>query len=160
VNLPAGEADRQRIAESVNDRVDFGREPAARPSALGMRADGLAEAAFLRAPALCQWALTMVASIIAYSLPGSSARALKRLFPNAAFGPPRKALVRVVQPPKRSGKSRHGAPARSFQITASTNSRLPAIAVTPGGARTARQQIFNPRELAVPQSMAFHRKAS
>src|ERR1019366_213020 len=148
------------IAQRGDEHMDFGREPAARPSALGMRADGLAEAAFLRAPALCRWALTTVAPIIAYSLPGSTARALKRL-PQTPFSAQReKRLCVLLQPPKRSGKSRHGAPARNFQITASTNSRLPAIAVAPGGARTARQQIFNPRELAVPQSMAVHRKAS
>jgi hypothetical protein len=39
----------------------------------------LVEILFLSAPALCWWALTMVASIMAYSLSGSSAKALKRL---------------------------------------------------------------------------------
>jgi hypothetical protein len=47
VNLPAGEADRQRIAQRVDDHMDFGREPAVRA------ADGLVATPFLRAPALC-----------------------------------------------------------------------------------------------------------
>src|ERR1019366_8398225 len=59
----------------------------------------------------------MVASIIAYSLSGSSARALKR-FSQTPFSAQReKRLCVLLQPPKRSGKSRHGAPARNFQIT-------------------------------------------
>src|ERR1700730_16526217 len=96
--------------------MDFGREPAVRA------ADGLVATPFL---ALCGWALTMVASIIAYSLSGSSARALKR-FSQTPFSAQReKRLCVLLQPPKRSGKSRHSAPARNFQITASTKSRLP-----------------------------------
>jgi hypothetical protein len=49
------------IAQSVDERVDFGgQSPAGSP-------DGL-RAVFFRAPALCWWARTMVASIIMYSL--------------------------------------------------------------------------------------------
>ena len=47
VNLPARQADRQRIAESVDDGVNFCREPTARA------AYGLVEAPFLPAPARC-----------------------------------------------------------------------------------------------------------
>lgn len=47
VNLAARQADRQRIAGSVGDGVNFRREPTARA------AYGLVEAPFLRAPALC-----------------------------------------------------------------------------------------------------------
>ena len=47
VNLPARETERQRIAQSVDDSVDFCCEAAARA------AYGLVEAPFLRAPALC-----------------------------------------------------------------------------------------------------------
>ena len=72
VNLAARETERQRIAQSVDDGMDFRCEPAARA------AYRLVATPFLRAPALCWWALTMVASIIAYSLSGSSAKALKR----------------------------------------------------------------------------------
>jgi hypothetical protein len=35
------------------------------------------------------------------------------------------------QLPKRSGRSRHGAPERNFQITASTKSRLPNSLLRP-----------------------------
>lgn len=47
VDLPAGEAERQGIAQGVDDHMDFGGQPAARTSY------GLVEAPFLRAPALC-----------------------------------------------------------------------------------------------------------
>jgi hypothetical protein len=47
VNLPAREAERQRIARRVDDDMDLRREPAARA------ANGLIETPFLRAPALC-----------------------------------------------------------------------------------------------------------
>jgi hypothetical protein len=98
--------------------VDFRREPTARA------ADGLVEIFFLSAPALCWWALTMVASIMAYSLSGSSAKALKRLSQTPLTAQREKRLCVLHQPPKRSGKSRHGVPTRNFQITASTKRRL------------------------------------
>ena len=47
VDLAAGEAERQRVAESVDDHMDLGGRAAARA------AYGLVEAPFLRAPALC-----------------------------------------------------------------------------------------------------------
>ena len=47
VGLAAREAQREGIAESVDNHVDFGREAAARTP------DGLVETPFLRAPALC-----------------------------------------------------------------------------------------------------------
>ena len=47
MDLAAGEAERERIAQSVDDGVDFGRQAAART------AYGLVLAPFLRAPALC-----------------------------------------------------------------------------------------------------------
>ena len=45
--LPAGETERQRISQGVDNGVDFRREPAARA------AYGLVETPFFRAPALC-----------------------------------------------------------------------------------------------------------
>jgi hypothetical protein len=47
VDLAAGEAERQRIAESVDDHMDLGGQAAARA------AYGLVEPPFLSAPALC-----------------------------------------------------------------------------------------------------------
>ena len=47
VDLAAGEAERQRVAESVDDPMDLGGRAAARA------AYGLVEPPFLRAPALC-----------------------------------------------------------------------------------------------------------
>ena len=47
VDLAAGEAERQRVAESVDDHMDLGGRAAARA------AYGLVDTPFLRAPALC-----------------------------------------------------------------------------------------------------------
>src|ERR687889_2819268 len=73
VNVSAGEAHRQRIAQRIDDGVNLGRQSSARA------ADRFVRPPFFRAPALCWWALTMVASIVAYSLSGSSAKVLSRL---------------------------------------------------------------------------------
>ena len=55
VDLAAGEAERQRIAQGVDDDMNFGGQPATQATY------GLVETPFFRAPALCWWALTMVA---------------------------------------------------------------------------------------------------
>jgi hypothetical protein len=73
----------------------------------------------------------MVASIIAYSLSGSSAKVLKRLSRTPLAAQREKRLWVFFQSPKRSAKSRHGAPERNFQITASTNRRLPSSLLQP-----------------------------
>ena len=59
VGLPGREHQLDGVAKGIDERVDFGRQSAARA------ADGLVEPPFLRAPALCWWARTIVASIIA-----------------------------------------------------------------------------------------------
>ena len=55
VNVSAGEAHRQRIAQRIDDGVNLGRQSSARA------ADRFVRPPFFRAPALCWWALTMVA---------------------------------------------------------------------------------------------------
>ncbi len=66
--LTFGEVEAERVAERVHGGVNLGAQAALAAS------DGLAEAPFLRAPALCWWARTMVESIMAYSLSASLAR--------------------------------------------------------------------------------------
>ena len=61
VNVSAGEAHRQWIARRIDDGVNLGRQSSARAT------DRFVRIPFFRAPALCWWALTMVASIMAYS---------------------------------------------------------------------------------------------
>ena len=70
VRLTRREHHLDRIAESIDQSVDFGGQSAARA------ADRLL-AVFFRAPALCWWARTMVASSIMYSLSWSLANSLK-----------------------------------------------------------------------------------
>jgi len=79
VSLSTGEAERQGIAQGVDDDMNLGGQSTARA------AYGLVETPLFRAPALCWWALTMVASIMAYSLSGSSAKTLKRFSHTPAF---------------------------------------------------------------------------
>jgi hypothetical protein len=60
----------------------------------------------------------MVASIIAYSLSGSSANVLKRFSQTPRRAHRENRLWMFFQSPKRSGMSRQGAPVRNFQIPA------------------------------------------
>ena len=66
--LTAGQMKASRVAQGVDRGMNLGAQPAfAAP-------DGLIGAPFFSAPALCWWARTMVASIIAYSLSASAAK--------------------------------------------------------------------------------------
>src|SRR6202041_2333628 len=62
---------------------------------------------------------------------GSTRKVLKRLSQTPLAAQREKRLWVFFQSPKRSGKSRHGAPERNFQITASTNRRLPSRLLRP-----------------------------
>jgi hypothetical protein len=55
----------------------------------------------------------------------------EKIIPNTTFGPTAKNACGFFQAPKRSGTSRQGEPERNFQITASTNSRLPLSLLRP-----------------------------
>ena len=69
-----GQKEGEWIAKSVNQRVDFGAQPAVAGP------DRLVLAVFFWAPALCWWARTVVLSIIAYSLSASAASISNTLF--------------------------------------------------------------------------------
>jgi hypothetical protein len=75
---------------------------------------------------------------------------LEKILPNSARGQREKRLWIFFQSPKRSGKSRHGAPERNFQITASTNRRLPSLLLRPT-VPGPRQKSLSPRKLVVRQ---------
>src|ERR1700730_12471456 len=108
-----------RIAQSVDERMNLGRQSAARS------ADRL-RAVFFRAPALCWRARRIEASIIMYSLSASLANDLKRRSKTPLFAHRLKRWYTMFQSPKRAGKSRQGTPVRYLYRTASTNSRLSA----------------------------------
>ena len=103
---PGGQQEAQRVAEGVDQSVDFGAQ-----SALAA-ADRLIVIFFLGAPALCWWARTMVLSIIAYSLSASAARCSKRRCHAPFLAQRLNRLCEFFQSPNRSGKSRQGIPAR------------------------------------------------
>jgi hypothetical protein len=54
---------------------------------------------------------------------------LEKTPPHAGLRPTR--AWTFIREPNRSGRSRHGAPERNFQITASTNARLPRSLLRP-----------------------------
>jgi hypothetical protein len=64
--------------------------------------------------------------------------------------------VRIFQSPKRSGRSRHGVPARYRYSTASTKRRL-SRAVAPTS--PSLKQVLNPFPLVVAKSIAGHASA-
>ena len=106
MGLSRGQQEAQRIAEGVNQSVDFGAQ-----SALAA-ADRLIVIFFWGAPALCWWARTMVLSIIAYSLSASVARCSKRRCHTPFLAHRLNRLWVFFQSPNRSGRSRQGIPVR------------------------------------------------
>src|SRR2546429_2802969 len=82
-----GEQEAKRIAQGVDQGMDFGAQPAfAAP-------DRLVFAVFFWAPALCWWARTMVLSIMAYSLSASAANISNTFFHTPTLGPARKSRM-------------------------------------------------------------------
>lgn len=124
MGLTRREVKPRRVAQSIYGGVDFCAQPS--PAA----AYGLDLRSPPFAPELCWWARTIVASIITYSLSASCDSALKirSHTPDLLQREWRRWITR--KSPKRSGRSRHGMPARYRNSTASTNSRL-SFAVTP-----------------------------
>jgi|SRR5947208_11496933 len=105
------------IAERIDGGIDLGGQPA-------FAAPDRFVAPFFGAPALCWWARTTVLSIIAYSLSGSAAKCSNICSQTPVLAQRLKRRCVLFQSPKRSGRSRQGAPQRYRHSTASTNSRL------------------------------------
>src|ERR1700737_5385632 len=104
--LPWGQQEGKRIAQGVRQRVDFGAQSAfAAP-------DRLVFAVFFWAPALCWCARTIVLSIMAYSLSASAAKISNTFFHTPLLAQRENRVWILIGSPKRSGKSRHGMPAR------------------------------------------------
>src|SRR5215211_7419487 len=95
-----------RVAERIHQRVDLRGRPAL------AAADGLILTPFLRAPALCWWARTIVESIMAYSLSASAARCWNTRSHTPALAQRLKRVCTLTPQPNRSGRSRHGTPVR------------------------------------------------
>jgi hypothetical protein len=105
MGLSRGQQEAQRIAERVDQSMDFGAQSAF------AAADRLI-IVFFWAPALCWWARTMVLSIIAYSLSGSAAKSSKRRCHTPFLAQRLNRLCVFFQSPNRSGRSRQGIPVR------------------------------------------------
>src|SRR3954453_17121611 len=104
----------------------------------------------------------MVESIIAYSLSASSDRWLKTLSQTPLFAHRLNRVWIVSGSPNRSGKSRHGMPARERYSTASTKHGLHEQPVVLRGhadmALPPRQQILDAVPLVVAKGVASHRQ--
>ena len=117
-DLACCEDEANRIAEGVDGNIDLGAQAAARTP------DCLILASPFLAPAACWCARTMVESMIRYSRSGFSPNSVKSRFQTPFFAQRRKRRNTLFHLPNSSGKSRHGAPARTSHNTASTNRRL------------------------------------
>src|SRR5262245_12294869 len=111
--------ERDREAQAADPAVDLGAEAA--PAAA--QRFGLRAAPFLRAPAACWCARMTVESRISHSRSGSC-RAANRRCQTPFWAQRSKRFQTLFQSPKRSGRSRQGAPVLPIQSTASTNRRL------------------------------------
>jgi hypothetical protein len=121
IGLLAGtEHHAQRVAQRVDEGMDFGRQPAT------AAAEGfVADAAFFRLPAACAWARTTVESSITQSKSGSCTASNKRC--QMPFWAQRRLRLRSVSClPKRAGSARQAQPWRATQNTALRKSRLSA----------------------------------
>jgi hypothetical protein len=98
-------------ADRVAERIDGGMNLGAQPALAG--ADGCEQPFFLRAPARCWWARTMVESIMAYSLSASLARCSKISFKTPRAAQRLNRVCTTRKSPNRSGRSRHGIPGDS-----------------------------------------------
>src|SRR5262249_42940231 len=130
VRLLAGaEVDRHRQHQPADRRVDLGAPaaPALAQSLLGLPARAVG---FFLAPAAWGWARMMVLSSTSHSR-SSSWNCPKSLAQTPLCAHRLKRFQTEFQLPKRSGRSRHGAPVLAIHKTASMNRRL-FLAVTPG----------------------------
>jgi hypothetical protein len=119
-DLACRQDEADRIAEGVDGNADLRAQAAARTP------DRLIFGPPFWAPAACWCARTMVESMIRYSRSGFSPSSVKSRFQTPFFAHRRKRLNTLFQLPNSSGRSRHGAPARTSHSTASTNKRLSA----------------------------------
>jgi len=131
VALSRQQDESDEVAQGIGEGQDFGCH-----AALGL-AYGLALSPPF-APCPWRWTLTMVASIIAYSMSGSSETASKSRLKTSALTQSRYRLKTVFQGPNWAGRSRHGLPVRAIHNTASTKRRL-SVPLRPGSDFFPRQ---------------------
>ena len=108
--LAGGQVHRRGPALGVDHGVDLGAQPTL--AAADGLIPGVSAAPFLRAPVLCWWARTMVASIMANSSSAFWDRWANNLCQIPRLAQRVKRVCTTRKSPKRSGWSRHGVPAR------------------------------------------------
>ena len=152
VSLTAGQADRQRIAERVDDGVDFWsstRRATAR-SLPRRRFFGRAGAMLMGAHNRCVDHGVFVVRIVR--------QGFEQTRPNAFLRPARKPRVDVLPSSEPLGKIAPRRAGTKLPDHRLDKKPIAQLAVPPDSARTTRKQTLNPRELIVAQRVAPHRK--
>ncbi len=106
VRRPAGQVQAGRVTQRVHRGVPLRAQPAPAPP------ERLAVAPFFRAPALCWWARTIVASSMAYSSSASALSAANTRYHTPPTAQRRNRWRTDLASPNRSGRSAQGVPAR------------------------------------------------
>src|SRR5262245_17841740 len=141
--LPGGQDDPDRQPQPADPGVDLGGEAAAAAAEGLLLLPACAVSPFF-APAASRWARMMVEARISHSRSGSCSAS--KAFPQTPFRAQRsKRLQAEFQLPKRSGRSRQGAPVLPIQRMASTKRRLslarcPGVPALPGSRSLIRSQ--------------------
>lgn len=141
-DLATGQDQTQRIAQGIDTGVNLGGQSATRPT------DRLIATVFLRAPAECWWARTMLASMKSTSKLASSRSASATRAQTLPLSQRANRTYVECQFPKSSGKSRQGQPVRATKSTASTKRRLstarpPLSVVLPGSKSAIRDHCLS-----------------
>lgn len=119
-NLSSSQDQANRISQGIDASMNFGAQSSTRSP------DRLIASVFLRAPAECWWARTIVASMKSSSKSASSWSASATLAQTPPTSQRANRTYLECQFPKSSGKSRQGQPVRAMNSTASTKRRLSA----------------------------------
>ncbi len=152
-DLATGQTEYKRISEGVDDHMDFRSQAAAR-TAYGLRdALRLARpgAVLMRADDRGVDHRVLVVGIIC--------QRFEKTLPNPAGGPARETRVNVL--PSTEAR-RHVAPRNAlpeFPDHGLYEKLVASFAVAPDMSGTARQQVFDPSEFVVAQSLTVHQQA-
>ena len=119
VTLTASQTEASKIAQAINSSMNLGTQAPTRTAKTLFPV-------FFDAPAACWWARTIVLSRKTSSKSASSQSVAKSVCQIPLSAQREKRRKALFQAPNSGGRSRHGAPVRAIQSTASTKSRLSA----------------------------------
>ena len=152
-DLAAGQAERKWISEGVDDHMDFRGQAAART------AYGLRDALRLARPRAVLVSADDRGVDHRVLVVGIICQRFEKTLPNPADRPARETRVNVLPSAEMRGhvSPRHARP--EFPDHSLDEELVASFAVAPDMSGTARQQVFDPSELVVAQSVAVHQEA-